>query len=542
MRKILSAVMGVLSLGVAAFTLWLCVYAGNATPKLETAAGEPGQVLTRFFDCLKAENWEEAYACLDGNATLGLETAPSDGVSALFWQAQKDAWAFQVSDDWTQDGVYVETQVTVRGLDMDAIRDAISGRVQALLAEAVEQATLSAEVYQADGSFREDVAMAALGQAEDEVLRSVSEYQKDRTLTVRLRLYDREWYIQAGQELISALTSGAGAMPGFELYINNLTAAAMDGVLPIPKLYYLAEDVVVAPEPDQSRFGASMDPADTAQVLADASALLAGADTIWRTDTELMAGMPVRWYLDETIFSIVWKEVIDDIVYTFSEVKIAHPSQFRRYLAGDTFSSPVQYTPSEMAISVNAVAAMSGDYYKYRNMGYVVYRRELYRNEGEEVDTCFVDSDGNMNFVRHGELTTEAEVRQYIQNNDILFSLAFGPVLIEDGKNVVPDAYAVGEINALYARAALCQVGEGHYLMVAANGENGHTHVPTVRKMADHLLAKGVSYRAYALDGGQTATIIQNDRVINRVAFGEERYVSDIVYFATALPAQGEGA
>ena len=327
--------------------------------------------------------------------------------------------------------------------------------------------------------------------------------------------------------------------PGFEMYINNLTAAAMDGVLPIPKVYYLAEDVVVAPEPDQTRFGSSMDPADTVPVLEEAAALLAGDDTIWSPDTVLMAGMPVRWYLDDTILSIVWKEVIHNTVYTFSEVKIAHPSQFRRYLAGDAFSSPVQYPPSEMAASVNAVAAMNGDFYKFRNMGHVVYKRELYRTEGKDVDTCFVDTKGNLNFVKRGELTEEADVRKYIEDNDILFSLAFGPVLIENGENVVPKNYLIGEINEVYARSAICQLGDCHYLMVAANGENGYKNVPTVKTLAEDLLAKGVTYKAYTLDGGQTATIIQNDKVINRVVYGSQRSVSDIIYFATAIPEQG---
>lgn len=42
---------------------------------------------------------------------------------------------------------------------------------------------------------------------------------------------------------------------------------------------------------------------------------------------------------------------------------------------------------------------------------------------------------------------------------------------------------------------------------------------------------------AYALDGGQTAVLVMNNQVINRVVFNSQRKVSDIVYFATALPS-----
>ena len=210
MRKILSALIGVLSIGVAVFAVWLCVYAEGASVKLDAVDPEgSGEVLQRFFDCLEAEQWDEAYGCLYNYATLGLETAPADELSARFWQAQKDAWAFQMSEDWTQDGVYIQRQATVRGLDMDAVREAISARVQELLAQVVEDARLKSDVYDDNGNYREDVAMAALAQAEDEVLASISGYTKDRTLTVQLRPYDGAWYIEAGKDLIAALTSGA---------------------------------------------------------------------------------------------------------------------------------------------------------------------------------------------------------------------------------------------------------------------------------------------------------------------------------------------
>ena len=535
MRKILSVLTGVLSIGVAVFTLWLCVYAAGASVKLYGDPGESGEILARFFDCLRAEQWDEAYGCLYNDSTLGLEAEPEDTLSARFWKAQKQVWDFRVAEDWALDGTSIKRQVTVRGLDMDAIRDDIAIEVQALLAEAVENAYLASDVYDENGDYREDVAIAALRRAAENVLRDVSAYAADRELTVDMRLRDGKWYVFPEKELLSALTSGAS---DFGMYINNLAATVMDGVLPIPKVYYLAEDVVVAPEPDPSLFGSSDTPEDTAAVLRSAAGLLAGDSTLWQPDTQLFPGTPVRWYLDETILVFTWKEVINSCAYTFSEVKIAHPSQFRRYLADNSFSSPIQYAPSEMAVTVNAVAAMNGDFYKFRNMGHVVYQRELYRVEGKTVDNCFVDAAGNLRFVRRGELLEPEAVRAYIEDNDILFSLSFGPVLIENGEFAVPDYYPLGEINDLYARSAICQLGDCHYLMVAVNQEGPYTNAASAADLARALLDKGVP-NAYTLDGGQTAAIIMNDELINAVQFGYQRNISDIIYFATALPEQG---
>lgn len=318
--------------------------------------------------------------------------------------------------------------------------------------------------------------------------------------------------------------------------VNNLSAAALDGIIPIPKSYLLPEDTVIAPAPDQANFGESADPADTIPVLERAAALLDGQETIWRPDMELRPDSTVRWYLDDTIFSVTWKQVIDWTVYTFTEVKVAHPSQFRRYFADNTFASPVQYLPTELAQTVNAVSAMSADFYKFRRYGIVVYQRQLCRAEGRWLDTCFVDTKGDLNFVRGGELTEEEDIQRYIEDNDILFSLSFGPILIEDGKNVTPEDYLVGEIKDYYARAAIGQLGECHYLLVTVNHETLYgPSAATTGMVAATLERMGVP-KAYTLDGGQTASMIVNGELINSVEFGNQRAVSDIIYFATAIP------
>ena len=42
--------------------------------------------------------------------------------------------------------------------------------------------------------------------------------------------------------------------------------------------------------------------------------------------------------------------------------------------------------------------------------------------------------------------------------------------------------------------------------------------------------------KAYALDGGQTTVITMEGKTINSVDYGYQRHISDIIYFATALP------
>jgi hypothetical protein len=43
---------------------------------------------------------------------------------------------------------------------------------------------------------------------------------------------------------------------------------------------------------------------------------------------------------------------------------------------------------------------------------------------------------------------------------------------------------------------------------------------------------------AYTLDGGQTSTLVFRDEPFNRVDWDFERTMSDIIYFATAVPEE----
>lgn len=345
------------------------------------------------------------------------------------------------------------------------------------------------------------------------------------------------WFIRStGSEAVSAGESvSASIMSKFEMFVNNSSADALDGITPIKKIYTLPEDLVVAPEPDQSLFGTASSPAELESVIASAAQLMDGQETMFGSDIQLMPGSSVNYYLDETILAITWKQAINSACYTFSEIKIADASQFRRYLADNTFGSGIQYRPSDMAATVNAVVGMSGDFYKFRPMGIVVYQRELYRTSVEALDTCFVDSGGNLLLLDRSEVRALDSVEKFILDNDILFSLSFGPILIKDGVNVCPGAYPIGEIHDTYSRAAIAQLGDKHYLLVTINYEGPYVAASTLGQLAQVLMDMGCP-TAYTLDGGQTGTIVMNDAVINNVDYGEQRHISDIIYFATALP------
>ena len=324
-------------------------------------------------------------------------------------------------------------------------------------------------------------------------------------------------------------------MDRYDMSMTNTVANALDGILSIKKVYWLSDDDQVAPEPNQDNYGKTKDPSTLQWLLDDAAELLDGQTMYFNTGTKIIPGTEVNYYLDDTILAITWKQEINGKCFNISEVKISHPSQLRRFLAGGEYGSAIQLTTSEMAASVNAVVASSGDFYKHRKSGVIVYDGVVQRISGKNFDTLFIDKDSNFHFAYAGEITTREAAEKFVAENNIRFSFGFGPILVDNGEMVkVNPGYSLGEINDYYARAGIGQMDELHYVLVTVSNEffGNSAKIAEVARGAYELGCD----KFYALDGGQTAVLVMNDKVINKVVYNSQRRISDIVYFATAVP------
>lgn len=322
-----------------------------------------------------------------------------------------------------------------------------------------------------------------------------------------------------------------------DVYMNNAASDALGNLAYIRKIYTIEESATVAPVPDPNKFGTTDDPAVIQALIDSAWELLAGQEMIWNPDLDFVPGESMRYYYDDTILVIQWKEYIDQRCCTCAEIKLAHGSQIRRKLADDTYGSAVQLYASEMAAATNAVIAMNGDYYTFRNFGITVYQRKLYRNNQGSLDSCFFTAGGDMLFTRAGELTGAGETETFIKDNDVVFSVSFGPVLVDNGELQYCASYPIGEIDTQYSRACIAQKGELHYFLMTINHTADTRPRATINKLAEYVYSKGVD-KAYNLDGGQTSEIVMMGGPVNWVDYGNERTVSDIIYFATAIPSQ----
>lgn len=326
--------------------------------------------------------------------------------------------------------------------------------------------------------------------------------------------------------------------PGTELSsaFTGVKQQALDGITTIRKTYRLAPGTL-APAPDENGYGVAETADEILALFEEAKLLLNGREPLFSADTPFLSEYGIHYYYDESILALVWCQNImeDDWEHfaTFSEVFLSDASQFRRKLSDDVFGAGAHKFPTDMAMEVNAVLASSGDFYRFRPLGMCVYDGVLYRLDTEKVDSCGVDENGDLIFIPAGTLQTEEEANAFIQEHHIDFTLSFGPIMIENHEPVYHSFYALGEANIRYPRCCLAQDGPLHYIEMVLKD---HATVWGVTQM---MMELGVE-RCYALDGGQTGTIVMQGTALNPSIYGygngAQRVQSDIIYFASAIP------
>ncbi len=479
---------------------------------------------------------------LAGFAPAEPATRPTTAEGEALLQAWEQTRACESVGELQAEGDIARQTLSVTTLDWERLTADLATALSNELQSWVDGAASTGDVYDSDSKVRPELLRQALTEKLPELLAQGS-YGTTQDFTLTLSYAEEAWRIE-NRDALDALWLGALSDP--DAAAETLLSAVRDALPYVPKHYTIDEYALIAPAPNEARFGESDDPSELAALLQteEAQRLIAGRQLVWNPDIERFPGSTIRWYLDETILCIVWQEVEAREVGTFSEIIVADGSQLRRRIAGDEPFSLQFATTTDFARDSNAVLCLGGDFYHHgRACGVVVYQRGVYRFEPVTCDCCYITPDGDMLFSYRGQFSTQEEAEQFIADNDILYSLCFGPVLIDNGVDVTPDSYAWGEINDSYARSALGLIDPLHYLAMNLNcGRPGteYYYLATLRQEADAMIARGC-YKAYALDGGQTATTVFHGERVNPVQFGWEKPISDVIYFATALPEAAEG-
>lgn len=210
-----------------------------------------------------------------------------------------------------------------------------------------------------------------------------------------------------------------------------------------------------------------------------------------------------------------------------ADIQVTDASYLKTALANGTYGRNIKETTSAMAEENNAIFAINGDYYGFRNYGYVLRNGVVYRSTAGTGQALVIDKDGNLSVIDESATSLAAVSGSAWQ------VLSFGPALIEDGNIVVSSSSEVSQSMSSNPRTAIGQVSALHYIVIVSDGRTSESAGLSLLELAQEFNDRGCTV-AYNLDGGGSSTMYFNGKVVNNPTDGNnsgERSVSDIVYF-----------
>ena len=223
---------------------------------------------------------------------------------------------------------------------------------------------------------------------------------------------------------------------------------------------------------------------------------------------------------------------LDDTTYYVADIQLASADSLKTAFAQATYGRNIKATTSEIAAENNAIFAINGDFYGFRDTGYVIRGGQLYRDTASstaQTEDLVIDNDGNFSIINESEVTAQQLLEQ-----GAVQVFSFGPALVEDGQIVVSTGEEVDQAMTSNPRTAIGQISALHYLVIVSDGRTSESAGLTLYQLATLFAQRGCTV-AYNLDGGGSSTMVFNGNVVNNPTSGRsiaERAVSDIVYIA----------
>jgi len=221
----------------------------------------------------------------------------------------------------------------------------------------------------------------------------------------------------------------------------------------------------------------------------------------------------------------------DTVTYYVADVTIDDATQLRSAFADNQFGENITDLVSTVATDNDAVLAINGDYYGFRDSGIVIRNGVVYRDDPARTGLA-VYADGSMKV--YDETATSADE---LLADGVWQTLSFGPALVTGGEGAsgIDDVEIdtnVGNhsIQGEQPRTAIGIIDENHFVFVVVDGrDTGYSRGVTMTELAGIMQGLGAT-EAYNLDGGGSSELWFNGEVVNQPSNGGERATSDILY------------
>ncbi|MEK4508458.1 phosphodiester glycosidase family protein [Paenibacillus sp. FSL K6-2524] len=200
--------------------------------------------------------------------------------------------------------------------------------------------------------------------------------------------------------------------------------------------------------------------------------------------------------------------------------------------ADNSFGRNIIENTSEIASNNDAIFAINGDYYGFRNDGVIIRNGTLYRDSPVRTALALFN-DGAIQSFDETQISSSELLADGVTN-----TLSFGPVLIEDGKMVEDFSHVMIDTNfgnrsiqGANPRTGIGMIAPNHYIFIVVDGrKEGYSRGMTLPEFAQVFADLGCT-EAYNLDGGGSSTMYFMGRIVNNPqGKNRERGVSDILY------------
>jgi exopolysaccharide biosynthesis protein len=222
----------------------------------------------------------------------------------------------------------------------------------------------------------------------------------------------------------------------------------------------------------------------------------------------------------------------DTVTYYVADVTLTDATVLRSAFAQNAFGTNITETTSDIAEDNDAVFAINGDYYGFRDTGSVIRNGVVYRDEGAREGLAFY-RDGTVEVYDETTTTADELVADGVWN-----TLSFGPALLAGGQVVdgiedveVDTNLGNHSIQGEQPRTAVGVVDDNHLVFVVVDGRSpGYSAGVTMTDLAEIMQSLGAT-TAYNLDGGGSSTMYFDGELVNDpLGTGTERGTSDILY------------
>ena len=209
----------------------------------------------------------------------------------------------------------------------------------------------------------------------------------------------------------------------------------------------------------------------------------------------------------------------DTVTYHVADVTLTDATALESAFADNAFGTNIVENTSDIAEDNDAVFAINGDYYGFRDTGIEIRNGVVYRDEGAREGLAFY-RDGTVEIYDETQTTAAELVADGVWN-----TLSFGPAILEDGAVVdgIEDVEVdtnVGNhsIQGDQPRTAVGVVDDDHLVFVVVDGRDpGYSAGVTLTELAEIMQSLGAE-TAYNLDGGGSSTMYFDGEVVNQPA------------------------